>query len=426
MKLPKFIANNIVLKITSLNATVIGIRLVVSLGVQRLLAVTVGESGVAALGQIRNVMNMLSSISTLGVFNGIVKYLSEFKQDERTLVKLFSASFFLSLIGTVFSAALLFFGAGFLSEYLFNTSDYTFIFKLLALIVPSISLNRIFYGVINGLSAYKTYAKIDLATYLVSALLLVICLLNYKIEGLLIAVILAPIIQLIVIVTLYKKTLSQYIKFKNFSFDLSFSNKLLAFTLMSFVSTFLINYIELDIRTLITRQLNIAEAGYWTAMTFISKNYMVFATGLFTLYVLPKFAEIKSEVAFRTEVLNIYKTILPIFGVGMILVYIFRNFIIEVIYPDFTGMTTLFKWQLLGDFIRLCSLVLAHQFIAKKMVKTFVFTEILSLGLFYLFSQLLIEPYGTEGIVIAHFLRYIVYLIVVVIAIKYYFVKQTK
>ncbi|NNL82800.1 MAG: O-antigen translocase, partial [Winogradskyella sp.] len=81
MKLPKFISNNLILKITSLNASVIGIRLIVSLGVQRLLAVTVGESGVAALGQIRNVMNMLSSISTLGVFNGIVKYLSEFKQD---------------------------------------------------------------------------------------------------------------------------------------------------------------------------------------------------------------------------------------------------------------------------------------------------------------------------------------------------------
>ncbi|MBT8324232.1 MAG: O-antigen translocase [Winogradskyella sp.] len=424
MKLPKFISNNLILKITSLNASVIGIRLIVSLGVQRLLAVTVGESGVAALGQIRNVMNMLSSISTLGVFNGIVKYLSEFKQDEATLVKLFSASFFLSLIGTLVSGVALFFGAEFISQYLFNSLEYTFIFKLLAIIVPSIGLNRIFYGVINGLSAYKTYAKIDLATYLLSALFLVICLINYKIEGLLIAVILAPIIQLIVILVLYKKTLSQYITFKKLTLNFSFTNRLLAFTVMSFVSTFLINYIELDIRTLITRQLNIAEAGYWTAMTFISKNYMVFATGLFTLYVLPRFAEIKTETAFKTEVLSIYKTILPIFGVGMVLVYVFRDFIIEIIYPDFTGMTTLFKWQLLGDFIRLCSLVLAHQFIAKKMVKTFVFTEIISLGLFYIFSQLLIGPYGTEGVVIAHFLRYIIYLIVVIGAVKYYFVKQ--
>ena len=424
MKLPKFIANNLILKITSLNASVIGIRLIVSLGVQRLLAVTVGESGVAALGQIRNVMNMLSSISTLGVFNGIVKYLSEFKQEEATLVKLFSASFFLSLVGTLVSGVALFFGAEFISQYLFNSLEYTFIFKLLAVIVPSVGLNRIFYGVINGLSAYKTYAKIDLATYLLSALLLVVCLINYKIEGLLIAVILAPIIQLLVILVLYKKTLSQYIIFKKPTLNLSFTNKLLAFTLMSVVSTFLINYIELDIRTLITRQLNIAEAGYWTAMTFISKNYMVFATGLFTLYVLPRFAEIKTETAFKSEVFNIYKTILPIFGVGMVLVYVFRDFIIEIIYPDFTGMTTLFKWQLLGDFIRLCSLVLAHQFIAKKMVKTFVFTEIISLGLFYIFSQLLIGPYGTEGVVIAHFLRYIIYLIVVIGAIKYYFVKQ--
>ena len=78
----------------------------------------------------------------------------------------------------------------------------------------------------------------------------------------------------------------------------------------------------------------------------------------------------------------------------------------------------------MGDFIRLCSLVLAHQFIAKKMVKTFLFTELLSLGLFYGFSQLLIGPYGTDGVVMAHFFRFGIYLVVVIIAIKYYFYKQ--
>jgi len=69
MKLPNFIASNLILKITSLNGAVIAIRLVISVLIQRLLAIMVGEVGVAKVGQIRNVMAMLTSITTLGVFN---------------------------------------------------------------------------------------------------------------------------------------------------------------------------------------------------------------------------------------------------------------------------------------------------------------------------------------------------------------------
>ena len=85
MKLPRFISGNTVLKITSLNAVVISIRLVVSVIIQRILAVMLGEAGIASIGQIRNLMVMLTSTSTLGVFNGLVKYVSEFKENKTEL-----------------------------------------------------------------------------------------------------------------------------------------------------------------------------------------------------------------------------------------------------------------------------------------------------------------------------------------------------
>jgi PST family polysaccharide transporter len=190
---------------------------------------------------------------------------------------------------------------------------------------------------------------------------------------------------------------------------------------MSFVSAFLLNYIEINIRTTVADDINVNDAGYWTAINFISKNYMVFATGLFSLYVIPKFANIHNKTEFKKEVLNIYKTILPIFGLGMVLVYIFRNLIIEIVYPNFKGMEPLFKWQLLGDFIRLCALVLAHQFFAKRLVKSFVITEIISLVLFFVLTKIFIQYYGTEGVVIAHFVRYIVYFVIVIFVVRSYF-----
>ncbi|REG90186.1 O-antigen translocase [Winogradskyella sediminis] len=424
MKLPKFISSNIVLKITSLNAVVITIRLLVSAGVQRLLAVTVGEAGYASIGQVRNILAMLTSTTTLGTFNGVVKYVAEFKTNQPELSKVFSTVTTFTLIGSLVSAVVLFFGASHLSEYLFNSQAYIYIFQLLAVIAPFIAMSRVANAVVSGLSDYKKYAKIELISYLLATVALVIGLFTSELKGVIIAIAFAPVIQLIVLGFVFGKTLKTYVKFKSLGFQLFYKNKLLAFTLMSFISTFLLNYIELNIRTLVAEEININEAGYWTAITFISKNYMVFATGLFTLYVLPKFASIHSKYEFKNEVFNIYKTILPIFGLGMLLVYVLRDYIIQFIYPDFTGMEPLFKWQLLGDFIRLGALVLSHQFLAKRLVKSFVITEIASLALFFVLSKVFIQYYGTEGIVIAHFVRYILYFIMVCFVIKIYFSNQ--
>ncbi|MBT8261712.1 MAG: O-antigen translocase [Bacteroidia bacterium] len=424
MKIPDFIRANVLLKMTSLNAAVITVRLIVSLFIQRLLAEIVGEAGISKIGQLRNLTQILTSISSVGIFNGIVKYVSEYKEDKEQLKRLFSTAFLLVVIGVIVSGTLLFFGADGISNYLFSSTDFSYLIKLVAVIVPFIGIQRVFNGVVNGLSMYKKFAKIDLFAYLLSAILTVILLLNYNIEGALIAIALTPVIQLTVLLIIFFSVLKEYVHFKKISMKAPMGKSLLAFTLMSFVSTVLLNYVEIDIRTMIVNRITEEDAGIWTAMTFISKNYMVFSGAIFTLYVLPKFASIHTRSGFNRELLNIYKTLLPIFGVGMILVYLFRNLVIDIIYPDFTAMAPLFKWQLMGDFVRLASVVLAHQFLAKKLVRNFIFTEILSLALFYGLARYFTTTHGVEGVVIAHFIRYIIYFFVVFFLVFRYFKKQ--
>jgi PST family polysaccharide transporter len=406
---------------TSLNAAVIGIRLVVSLFIQRLLAEMVGETGISKIGQLRNLSQLLMSVSSVGIFNGIVKYLSEYKEDSERLKKLFSTSFVFITLGTVLCGTLLFFSANFISDYLFNDVSFSYLIKLVAVTVPFIAVQRVFNGVVNGLSQYKRFAKIDLFSYLVSAVLTIVLLINYNIDGALIAIALTPVIQLAVLLVIFLKVLKQYVHFKGLSFKTPMARNLLAFAAMSLFSSILLNYVEIDIRTMIVNRIAETDAGIWTAMTFISKNYMVFSNAIFTLYVLPKFASIHTEADFKKELFSIYKTLLPIFGAGMVLTYLFRDLVIRLIYPDFDAMAPLFKWQLMGDFIRLASLVLAHQFLAKKLVRNFIFTEILSLVLFYGFAHYLTADYGVEGVVIAHFVRYIIYFLVVFLLVIRYF-----
>lgn len=406
---------------TSLNAGVIIVRLVISLFVQRTLSVTFGEAGIAKIGQLRNLLEILTSTSSLGIFNGVVKYVSENENDTHQMRRLFSTSLLFVVIGSMLSTVLVFFNAETISLRLFGDFEYLDIIKYLSVVPLIIGLNRLLYGFINGLSDYKKHAKIELLTYLLSIALLFLFLYLYSLMGVLFAILLSPLVNLLIIVAVFYQRLKSYIRLKTVNLDVNYVKPLLAFTLMSFVSTVLLNYIELDIRTTITNRINIEEAGYWTAMNYISKNYMVFSSSIFTLYVIPKFAKIDSGTLFKTEVFHIYKTLLPLFGLGMIAVYLMRNIIISIIYPNFEGLDDLFKWQLLGDFVRLATLVVSHQFLAKKMVKSFVITELFSLGLFYFLSKYLVDIYGAEGVVMAHLYRYIIYFSLVIGVIWYYF-----
>ena len=409
---------------TSLNAGVIAVRLFISFFIQRLLAQIVGEAGIAKIGDLRNLMAMLMSVSTLGVFNGIVKYVAEHKDNSTELKRVFSTAFVFITIASFLTAFTLFFGASFFSNLIFGSQDFVFIFKVLAVVAPGIAVQRVFNGIVHGLSAYKKFVKIELFGYLLSSGLLVYCLYTYNLDGVLVAIAVTPFIQLGILLFVFGSVLKEYLNFKDISFKIPYAKELLAFTLMSLVSTILLNYIEIDVRNMIANKITENDSGYWTAMTNISKNYMVFTGSIFTLYVIPKFASINGASEFKKEVLNIYKTLLPLFAIGMILIYVFRDYVIQLIYPNFYGMEPLFKWQLLGDFVRLASLVMIHLFLAKKQVKKFIFSEVISLGVFYLLARYLINDYGIEGIVLAHFIRYIVYFLVVLYLVIRYFKKQ--
>lgn len=411
---------------TSLNAPVIIIRQVISLFIRRVIAENFGESGIFLQGQLRSLLQLLTSFTSLGIFNGVVKYISEFRSDEEKLAQLFSTTFVMTTLGSVVSSAVLLIWGESLSVYLFADPGYSYLIYLMAIIVPFISLQRVFNGVINGLSQYKQFAKIDLVSYLISSGLTIYFLFQNNFDGVLISIAVTPAIQLLILLWVFYKVLKDYLHFKNLRFKAPMAKLFLAFSMMSFFSTVILSTVEIEIRNLILRRISENDAGIWSAMLDLSKNYMAFSTILFTMYVIPKFAIVNDERTFYREMGTVYKTILPLFGAGMIAVYFLRYFLIDLIFPGFDAMAGLFKWQLLGDFVRLIGMVLSYYFISKKLVYHFVVTEILSIGLFYAFAHYFIGTYGVEGVVIGHLIRYVVYLIVVLILVINYVRRSSK
>ena len=416
------------IKVTSANALLVIVRMIFSLISQKVLAIVIGAEGIAQVGNFRNVLSFFEQFSILGTSNGLVKYISEFKDNNNKLNDLFSTSIVFASFAAIVSFIVLFFYSNDINNIIFGSEkDYAYIFKILAFIVPFMAINANLNALINGISDYKIYSKVTFSTVIVSAFLIVFLTIKHKINGSIIAITLIPIIQFFIIYLFISKAFTRYINIKKFNLRLVFKNELLSYTIMSVIVIFSINYVDVAVRNLIEKNVSIVEAGYWTAMGSISKTYMQFASAIFPLYILPRFAKITNTYDFKSEIKKIYKMLLPLIIVGMILVFLFKNLIIRTLYTDdFLSMSGLFKWQLLGDLVKFIALVIAYQFLAKKQIVYFIFTEILSVALFYFFSVYLIDIYGTEGVVMAHLVRYILYLLVVLYILRHSFIGENR
>lgn len=408
-KLRSGIANNLLLKITSFNAISVGLQILGGLITSKLIAIYLGERGMALLGYLRNFMTTTQAAGNLGLSNGIVKYVATGDEERHPLSKLLSTAVIVSLIATIIVSTILYVGAAYFNTQIFgNEAEFIYVFKWLAIALPFITLNGILLAVINGQSAYKKVLKIQIFSNLIGLAITILSIIYYGVQGALFALVVSPaVILVITIVALGKE--GSVLKNVSFSkFDKGALRKLGSYTLMALFSMIVLPLVYIAIRR------EIGEgAGYWDAMTRVSDYYFKFVATLMTLYILPQLSKATTNSAFRKEIFGFYKTILPLFGLGLLLIYFLRSFIVQLLFTeDFMPMTPLFKWQLLGDFFKVASLVIGYQIIAKNNLKLFLITEVISLVIIYTSGIYFVQNFGAEGATMGHCLSYFMHLLV--------------
>ncbi|WP_420574562.1 O-antigen translocase [Kordia sp.] len=414
-KLKTHIANNVLLKITSFNSIAILINIVVGVLTSKALAEFVGPKGMASVGNLRDFLKTVYALATFGIYSGIVKYTSEHKKDQTTLQKVLSTGLVIILIATFLVSIALYLGASYWNNLIFEGKEFSYIFQTLAFVLPLYALNMFCLGIINGFEKYKKYITINIIGYIVNLLVTVYLVWQYKLDGALISLSIVPSILLIFSVALLYKERVSLPKLSANSFSRVYFKKYMSYTIMAAVSAFIFPIIYVFVRNHIIETIGATEAGYWEAMQRISNQYLIFVTSLLSLYVLPKLSENKSIEGFRNVVFGFYKTILPIFAVGLLLIYFLRIYVIEIVYnEEFLAAESLFFWQLLGDFFKVISLVIAYQLYAKKMLGHYLFVEIASLLLFYYLSIYFTNAVGIEGVVMAHCMRSFISLLLLV------------
>lgn len=409
-RLIDYINNKVLIRVASLNSTSVLIRIVSGILTSKAIAVFIGPEGLSLIGNLRNILSSFQSIATAGLYNGVVKYVSEFKNNTKELSKTISTAYYVGFISTTLVSIFCYYNAEMLNSWVFGAYDYSYIFKLIALAVPFYSLNMFCFSIINGFSKYKILLVINIIGQFLGLLITLVLIWQNNIDGALVSIVITPslvfLITLVAIVN--RKSLVSQINISNV--NLGVFKKLGVFTLMALITAIILPLVTIIIRNYIIENIGMKEAGYWEGINRISNYYLMFVNSLLALYILPRFSEINKIKEFRKEVFNFYKTLMPVFGLGLLAVYLLRPFIVTIIFSEeFEPMEELFLWYLLGDFVKVLSIVIAYQFLAKKMFWHYMITEIFLVLLIYLSSIYFIDIYGVKGATIAHFVTYLMY-----------------
>ncbi|HNU59114.1 MAG TPA: O-antigen translocase [Aquaticitalea sp.] len=410
-KFQKYINTNVLSRVAHLNTTSVLVRIVAGILTSKAIAVLIGVEGMALIGNLRNFLSAVHATAVLGFYHGLVKFIAEVKEHVKELSKTISTAFYVGYVSTLLVAFISYYNADFINGFLFSENyNYTYVIKIMAIALPFYSLNLFCFAIMNGFLKFKMMLVINIIGQFLGLGITLFLIYQSNIDGALVAAVLTPSLLLLMtfVAILNQRSLISLIKISNV--DLTILKKFLPFATMALVSAIAVPTVSIFIRNYIIEVVGMKEAGYWEAMNRISDYCLMFIMSLMNLYFLPRFSEIENKREFRKEVFNFYKSILPYFAAGLLLVYLLRSLIVRLVFSEaFAPATELFMWQLLGDFVKVLSVVIAFQFIAKRMFWHFVIIEVFLVCMMYLTSVYLIDIYGVKGAVIGHFVSYVLF-----------------
>jgi len=402
------------LQVTGFNSFSIVVKLISSLVVSKVTAVFLGTQGITFIGNLRNALSVLQNFSTGGLNKAVVKYSSEHKERPEYYTVFISTLFWVFIILSILIFLGVYVFSEILANYVFGNQDYTYIFRWLAVLLPLYGLNTFLIAILQGLEQFKRVIKINIFIHILNLLVFGFSVYQFGLSGALMAVIAVPSISLLISLSLAGKYLKVgcYFNYRVFSKQqLKYFGQYAFMTLISAVSFPLV---YLGIRQHILESISIDDAGYWEANFRLSNFYLIFIQSLLSLYILPKFVQAKSKAEFRAIVLDFYKQIIPLFGVGLFILFLLRKYLVLVVFSEeFLPVTSILGWQMVADFFRVLALVMVYQFHAKKMLWHYIITDIiLAVGLY--FSAVIGVKYlALSGVVIGHVIIYLVYFLLI-------------
>lgn len=398
------------------------IKVIAGFIINKVIAMYIGPSGLASVGHLQNFLSIVTTFSNGAIASGVIKYTAEYT-DIKQKQKIFSTSIVISLFCSFIISLILFGFSRYFSELILKDTQYSSVFIVFGLTVFLFALNTILMSILNGQKEIKKYVLVNIYSSLFSLLFTSFLIMQLHLMGALYALVVNQ--SVIFFVTLGFVVKSSWFKWEYFKqgVDKESLIKLSKYSLMAITSALTVPVSHLLIRNYIGDSLGWDEAGYWQGIWYISTTYLMVVTTSLGVYYLPRLSEITDNKELKKEIISGYKIIMPIVIILALGIYVFRELAIYIAFTDdFLPMLVLFKWQLIGDVIKIASWLLGYLMLAKAMTRIFIYTEIMFSVLFVVLSMVFIKQCGLVGVTYAFSLNYFLYLIMMIFIFRKRFV----
>lgn len=402
------------IRTSALNGVAVVVRMGTAMGLNKVLALLVGPSGYALIGQFQNLLSVVTTFATGAVNTGVTKATAEYRDDRERQQRLWRTAATVVVTASVVAATLIAIFSRQLSTTFLGGPQYTIVLIWAAISIVPISLNALLLAILNGLKDVQRYVTTNIAGSIIS-LILTGALAWYRgLEGALIALSLNQAV--VIVVTLLQVRRCAWFEPRLWfgALDRRELRGLGGYTLMAATTALVGPTSLLLVRNILVDQFGLAYAGYWDAMWRISTLYLTLITTTLTLYYLPRIAELRTWAELRAELRLVLSVVVPSVSILALALYLARGLVISLLFSrSFAPMETLFAWQLAGDVLKTTAWLFAFLMVGRGLVVAFIVTEIMAAVVFTVGTLVFTRWFGFPGVAMAHLVNYAVYLIVV-------------
>tara|TARA_R110002033_G_scaffold83332_4_gene134256 strand:- start:907 stop:2178 length:1272 start_codon:yes stop_codon:yes gene_type:complete len=410
------------IKTSLLNGIAVAIKMLTLLGLNKILAIYVGPSGYAAMGQFQNAVQMITTLASGAINTGVTKYTAEYHDDEAKQHAVWRTAGTISLIGSILVAIGVIAFNKTLAGWFLKDESLGSIFIWFATTLVLFVFNTLLLAILNGKKEIQRYVTANIAGSFFALIVTTAMSVQLGLYGALVS--LAVYQSLTFFVTL---ALTYKARWFEFSYMLGGIEKraarnLMKFTAMALTSAACGPLSHIFIRNYLGEGLGWDAAGYWEAMWRLSAAYLMLVTTTLSVYYLPKLSGLEEYKEIKKELLQGYKLILPFAVICGFFMYVMRDFIIALLFTsEFEDMAVLFGWQVLGDGLKIGSWLVAYLMLSKAMIRYLIFAEIGLAACFYLMTVVFTQHFGLKGVSIAYAVSYLVYWVFLVFVVSYFF-----
>jgi O-antigen/teichoic acid export membrane protein len=418
LKVKKLLATDLV-KVSSLTAVSTLVRMMTGMVSIKVVAGELHPKGVALLGQLASFSLILCSIATGGIKNGMTKYVAQYGNSKRIYTIFLSTGFWITFGLSITCGLVLIFGANYFAIKTLKDAQYTPVFYVFGSTIILYALNELLLSVVNGFREFKKFVTINITGSIVGLIFTVVLSLNFGIFGALISLVTYQSVVLMVTLVLVSK--SSRFTWKMFfgKFSKSAALRLANYSKMAIVSLIVLPLAQMIVRNYLIVHETADNAGLWESMNRISNIYLTVITTSLSVYYLPKLSTLKTNREIRTEVMSVYKLLIPFLLVISLLMIAFRYYIVMILFADgFQGVQQFFPIQLLGDILKMSTWVLGYILVAKAMTKTYIIVEILSCALFVVLSMVFVNMFGAIGATIGYAAAFLCQLLIMILIFR--------